>query len=247
MVRAKDKKERKEKILYLIVRSFIKTCSPISSEFLSENFDLPCSPATVRNDMAELEEEGFLYQPHTSAGRIPTQKAYRYFVNFFLEKKGLLEEERNKIMQILNSTYNLDTLLNKTSHILADITHQIGLVSLLWEPEKVYTHGLKYIAQEPEFKDLQKLGAILELLEDEDFIWNLLAKHEDEEEKILIGSELGIPELDCVSLIFSSYGGENLPSGKLAILGPLRMDYEKVLGSIEFISKALNDILVRFV
>ena len=245
MTRIQDKEKRKEKVLYLIVKSFIKNCIPISSEFLCENFDLKCSPATVRNDMAELEEEGFLYQPHTSAGRIPTEKAYRYFVDFFLEKKELDIKEKNKILEVLNSEYDLETLLRKTSQILADLTEELSMVSFIGERGKLFTHGMKYIIKEPEFRDLQRLGTLLELLEDEDFIFEILNRDLESQTKVFIGSDLGVEEFKEFSFVLKSFRFEDGPKGRLAVIGPLRMDYERILASLDFISSCLNKILRR--
>lgn len=248
MVRGYDKEKRKTDILNLIIKSFINTCMPISSDYLCEHFRLNCSPATVRNDMAELEEEGYLYQPHTSSGRVPTEKGYKYFVDFFLKKKNLLEEEKKKILKILEEVKNLDKLLSNTSQILAELTHKLSFVAFEGEVEKIFSYGIKYIAREPEFQDLERLYVLFDILEDEEFLWGIFHRFpQGVEEHILIGSDLGTSSLKDFSMVVGTYKLHNEPKGRLAVFGPLRMDYEKVVAEVDFISRKLNEILERFI
>ena len=245
MVESRHKDERKKNILYLVVKNFIKNCNPISSEFLYENFELGCSSATIRNDMAELEEEGFLRHIHTSSGRVPTYKAYRYFVDFFLSRKELTPQEKDYIDRVLLSEYDLDRLLDKASRIISDITREVGVVSFLEKGGRIYTHGVRYLASCPEFQDLETMNTFLEVIDDVDLLWGLLEKFWEEERRVFIGQELGDSKLDNFSLVLQSYNVEDKSQGKLAVLGPLRMDYEKVISGLEFISDRLDDVIDR--
>ena len=95
--------ERKLKILQAIISDYVKTAEPVGSRTISKRYDLGISPATIRNEMADLEEMGYLTHPHTSAGRVPSDMAYRLYVNALMEKKELTKEEKNIIAQRLNS------------------------------------------------------------------------------------------------------------------------------------------------
>ena len=97
MVKQSDIQSRKDRILGIVVSQYIKTITPVGSHFITEEFNLDVSPATVRNILAELEEEGYLTHPHTSAGRLPTQRGYRYYVDHLMNEIQLLEEEKKRI------------------------------------------------------------------------------------------------------------------------------------------------------
>ena len=97
--------ERKLKILQAIISDYVKTAEPVGSRTISKKYDLGVSPATVRNEMADLEEMGYLTHPHTSAGRVPSDSAYRLYVNALMEKKELTREEKNVIAIKMNNEY----------------------------------------------------------------------------------------------------------------------------------------------
>ena len=92
-----DLSERKLKILQAIIADFIRTAEPVGSRTISRNYDLGVSPATVRNEMSDLEELGYLSHPHTSSGRVPSEKAYRLYVNELMKKRELTSEEKDAI------------------------------------------------------------------------------------------------------------------------------------------------------
>ena len=96
-----DLSERKLKILQAIIYDFIKTAEPVGSRTLSKNYDLGISPATIRNEMSDLEEMGYLSHPHTSSGRVPSEKAYRLYVDRMMDKRELTVVEKNNIAQSL--------------------------------------------------------------------------------------------------------------------------------------------------
>jgi len=242
--RTQEKQKRKEKILTTVVRKFIETCAPVSSEFLCEHCGIDCSSATIRNDMSELEKEGFLRHLHTSSGRVPTEKAYRYFVDFFLEKKGLDEEERKFIMEMFDIDYqDLDHVFDNTSQVIADVTREVGVVSFFEKEGRIYKHGMKYTTKLPEFQDIEKLSHLLEFLEDESFMWEVLEKFWEEDSKVVIGSEFEDERFEDFSIVIHSYDTKSAGKGKLAVFGPLRMDYEKIYGSLDFISLKLQEVL----
>src|SRR4030043_1192300 len=93
--------ERQKKLLNLIINEHINPAEPVGSGILVEKTGLEVSPATVRNEMADLEKEGFIYQPHTSAGRVPTEKGYQFFVDNFVEKREIKASWRNSFNQVL--------------------------------------------------------------------------------------------------------------------------------------------------
>lgn len=120
--------ERKLDVLRVIVEDYVATQEPVGSKALVERHNLRVSPATVRNDMAVLEEEGYLRQPHTSAGRVPTDKGYRLFVDRLSRIKPLSPAERRAIERFLIGAVDLDDVVHRTVRLLAQLTRQVAVV-----------------------------------------------------------------------------------------------------------------------
>jgi heat-inducible transcriptional repressor len=120
--------DRKLEVLRAIVQDFVSSEEPVGSKALVERHNLGVSPATIRNDMAVLEEEGYIAQPHTSAGRVPTDKGYRLFVDRLAEVKPLSPAERRAIQKFLGSAVDLDDVVNRTVRLLAQLTRQVAVV-----------------------------------------------------------------------------------------------------------------------
>ncbi|MGQ0630734.1 MAG: heat-inducible transcriptional repressor HrcA [Sporichthyaceae bacterium] len=120
--------DRKLDVLRAIVEDFVATQEPVGSKALVDRHNLGVSPATIRNDMAALEEEGYIAAPHTSAGRIPTDKGYRLFVDRLAEVKPLSVAERKAIARFLDSAVNLDDVVDRTVRLLSQLTRQVAVV-----------------------------------------------------------------------------------------------------------------------
>ena len=122
-------RERDHSILQAIISSYIETGEPVGSRFLSKKFNISLSPATIRNIMADLEEMGYLNQPHISAGRVPTDKAYRFYVDCLIKGPGPKEEGMSRFMGITPSReFQPGTLMRETSRALSNLSRYIGLV-----------------------------------------------------------------------------------------------------------------------
>src|SRR5947209_2625124 len=120
--------ERRLEVLRAIVEDFVLTNEPVGSRALAERHSLGVSPATVRNDMAALEDEGYITQPHTSAGRIPTDAGYRLFVDRLSTVKTLSAAEKKAISSFLAGAVDLDDVVRRTVRLLAQITRQVAIV-----------------------------------------------------------------------------------------------------------------------
>src|SRR5207342_179470 len=120
--------ERRLAVLRAIVEDYVSTEEPVGSKALTERHRLGVSPATVRNDMAVLEDEGYIAQPHTSAGRIPTDKGYRLFVDRLSQVKPLSPAERRAIQSFLSQGVDLDDVLRRSVRLLAQLTRQVAVV-----------------------------------------------------------------------------------------------------------------------
>src|SRR5213595_3694068 len=120
--------DRKLAVLRAIIEDYVSTTEPVGSKARAARHNLDVSPATIRNDMAVLEEQGFIAQPHTSAGRIPTDKGYRLFVDRLSSVKPLSAAERRAIETFLAGAYNLDDVVMRTVRLLVQLTRQVAVV-----------------------------------------------------------------------------------------------------------------------
>jgi heat-inducible transcriptional repressor len=120
--------DRKLEVLRAIVEDFVRTNEPVGSRHIVERHHLGVSPATVRNDMSALEDEGYIAQPHTSAGRVPTDKGYRLFVDRLSQVKPLSSPERRAIESFLNGAVDLDDVVTRSVKLLAQLTRQVAVV-----------------------------------------------------------------------------------------------------------------------
>ncbi|KPK96735.1 MAG: hypothetical protein AMJ95_12530 [Omnitrophica WOR_2 bacterium SM23_72] len=242
MVRIVDHTQRRNTVLALSINSYINSATPVSSEALAREFSL--SSATVRNIFAELEEAGYLTHPHTSAGRIPTDKGYRYYVDFLMSEIELLNEEKETIIEEYKTKIErLEDILEKTSEIISTITHYAGIVSLLEWEDKIFYKGLSHILQQPEFEKSEKVRLLVNMLEEKKRLLDIINRDFRESTKVYIGREIGCPEIDTCSLVISSYHRGKRRDGRLAVLGPRRMNYDHIIPALEFISEVLSEVL----
>lgn len=132
--------DRRSRVLRAIVEDYVATKEPVGSKALVERHSLGVSPATIRNDMAALEAQGLIAQPHTSAGRIPTDKGYRKFVDTIDEIKPLSVAERRAISQILSHPVDIDDMLERTVRLLADLTSQVAVIQYPVRSREKFRH-----------------------------------------------------------------------------------------------------------
>ena len=122
--------ERDRKVLQAIITDYIQTAQPVGSRIVSKKYKMELSPATIRNVMVDLEEMGFLAQPHTSAGRVPTDKAYRFYVDAILNMRRLNPEEKDHIEKglLLQEDPDISEVMKRASHMLSLLSKQMGVV-----------------------------------------------------------------------------------------------------------------------
>ncbi len=235
-----DIKQRKDRILAIVVGQYIKTITPVGSHFLTAEYNLDVSPATVRNILAELEEQGYLTHPHTSAGRIPTQRGYRYYVDHLMNEIQLLEEEKRRIQsEHKQYTNQLEALMEKTSETLSDLTHCTSIISIDGWGSKIILKGTSHVVGYPEQVDVLKIQAILRILEEKERLLSLINRDLEHKTEIFIGHEMALKEMESCSLAVSSFEQEGV-TGRIAVLGPTRMDYDRVVSALEYISDLLS-------
>lgn len=224
--------DRKKFLLETIIKEYVKTATPVSSGMLVDKYKLDISPATVRNEMMELEEEGYIYQPHTSSGRVPTEMSYELFIADFKGTKKIksLRETEEKL---LSQLFRRDEAAYKAT---AKAIAELSSAAVFWAFHKndLYYTGLSNLFAQPEFRQVNAVcdvsGVIDRLEEIIDEVFEDLA----EGEQILIGSKNPFGNFLSAVLVKYKYNNQ---SGVLGILGPMRMDYERNLALVEFIKK----------
>lgn len=245
MVRTRDYEQRRGEVLAAVVESYIHNASAVSSEALVRNFNY--SSATIRSIMSELEEMDLLTHTHTSSGRIPTDRGYRFYVDNLLMEIGLLEAEKDEIAQeYKKSKRELDALLEKTSDLLSSLSHCTGIVSFVEVQDKIFYHGMGLMLEQPEFRDLKRIRVLANLLDEKQRLFEVINRDLEEKIKIYIGRELPFADIDNCALITSNYSIRNKPQGRIAVLGPTRMEYAKIIPAVEYISEMLSSILSEY-
>lgn len=339
--------ERKKQVLAAIVQDYIASAEPVGSRTIARKYRLGVSPATIRNEMADLEEMGYIEQPHTSAGRIPSQKGYRYYVDYLMHRHRLTPAERRYILEgYENKCKQIGEIIQETGRLLAEmipyaavvtgpaevssVFKQVQLVPLeggkallvvvtstgtvhhklievpdrltdedlavisrvltaklrgvpvekirltlvkeiyhelaghhhifdtavemlqealtLEHEEKVYLRGTLNILNQPEFRDISKVKTLLGLLEQEDVLRNLLQVRTDNphEVTVRIGRENNMPEFEDCSVVTAVYSVDNQIMGSVGVIGPTRMEYDKVVSILEFVAHSLSKVLSRY-
>jgi heat-inducible transcriptional repressor len=334
--------ERKKKILQIIIEDYISSAEPVGSRTIARKYDLGLSPATIRNEMSDLELLGYLEQPHTSAGRIPSAQAYRFYVDALIEPGTLTDND----MELIDGWYNerrrnIDDIFQSTAKILSRMTQNVSMVltnqqtianfcylkflpldsqhailcivaddgsidtnvvdiplgmsseemdylagkmsklledrnlsdisveilqnvhtdvvedklifsSLLQavrkmtgrrQEQKVFLGGTKQLLNQPEFRDVERVRNLLGILEEEKVLKDLLQGGEDSGLKVTIGSENKFTGIQDCSMVQATYRLNGQIVGTMAVLGPTRMEYGKVISVMDYLHKYLKTIL----
>jgi transcriptional regulator of heat shock response len=237
---------RRLEILRAIVDEYVATQEPVGSKAIAERHGLGISPATIRNEMAVLEEEGLIKQPHTSAGRIPTDLGYRVFVDKLATVKPLSPAERRAIETFLEGSSDLEELLKKSVKLLADITKQVAVVTypIIGDGrEKLAVSGTAHLARSGEDLGLT-LSPILEALEEQVVLMRLLDEA-NSTVHVRIGREQMETNLQTTSLVTVGYGAESAQLGALGVLGPTRMDYAGSIAAVDAVARYVGRFLIE--
>lgn len=230
---------RKEKILGAIIKEYTKTAEPVSSGLLCGKSDLAVSPATIRAEMVDLENMGYLEQPHTSAGRVPTNKAYRYFVDNLLQLKSqdLSLKEREHIKSEIKSADDDPHLISRqVAKVIADVSDNFALSGIV-ETGEFFKAGFPSLFDMPEFHEFGRLYKLSSILDEfEDYIDLIFEKMLDEDCQILIGRENPIKKIQNETVITAKYPLPHGFEGAAFMIGPVRMKYDKNIALMKYIS-----------
>jgi len=229
---------RQQKILATIVKEYSDTANPVGSKELVEKYNFRESSATIRNEMAALEKAGYIFQPHKSAGRIPTDKGYRFFVNQLMARFELSEKERHMLKTELGKLKQAhDQLGASLSSLMAQVSGQAAFALL---PNSSSATGLSHIIGEPEFADTKTMKQVAQLLEHIDEHGRKLIKKSEVTAEAIIGGESPLPVPKELSLVVSNVVLKGGKKGVIGIVGPKRMSYAKNLSLLNYLSKLIS-------
>lgn len=233
--------ERKSAIFGAIIKEHVTQGNTVASKVLVDKYDFNLSPATMRNEMVELEKEGYIFQPHTSAGRIPTEKGWRYYIENFIENKTISKKHQEIMDEILKeSGFNFDTVVKKVSKGLAEISKDAVFVG--FSPDDFYYTGLSHLFKNPEFQRIDLVRHISEVVDHLDEVITDMFEEVSESEKeiILIGQDNPFGA-EC-STIITGYSNDQGSKGVFGILGPMRMNYENNMALIKYAKELFNNV-----
>jgi heat-inducible transcriptional repressor len=231
---------RQLEILRAIVDEYVATEEPVGSKVIAERHGLGVSPATIRNDMALLEEAGLITQPHTSAGRIPTNTGYRLFVDKLAEIKPMSAAERRAVENFMAGADDLDEVLIRTVKLLSQITKQVAVIQYPSE-DKVVLAGTANLARSTQEVSIA-IHPILEALEEQVVLLHLLSDA-GTSLQVKIGDEQDESALRTTSLVSMSYGASGQSHGALGILGPTRMNYASSMTAVNTVARYIGKFL----
>lgn len=339
--------QRKRMILQAIVEDYIATAEPVGSRNIAKNHDLGLSAATIRNEMADLEELGYLEKPHTSAGRIPSELGYRFYVDSLMQRYSMTVDEITGLQKSMDRKYDqLEGVISEISDVISKVTKYPAVVAfpkenksrvrsvrlilieekmalivvvtdagvvknrrirfsenidysaidavssfisknlaglcaaditparvmLMYEAmgdygellkivvsfvleclqedyARVYIGGASNILNNPEFSDIDKAREFFSFMDSRENVSRMLSLmgNDSDDISIKIGSESGVEGMKDTSIVVANYHVGNKLRGKIGIIGPTRMDYARVVSSLEMINDRLVEILNRMI
>lgn len=234
--------ERQQALLEIIIKEYIENASPISSKFIENEYDLGVSPATIRAEMYDLIEKGYLFQPYTSSGRVPTDKGYRFFVNNLSEKEVEKIEGKliRKVQKMQKEIAVRSLFMREFTRFLAQTSSSLT-ISYFPQDNVLLKEGWGEVLRDPEFNDVEKVHGFLEMVSDyENNIDSFLSPKKPECLQIYIGSETPFSKNNDFSILISSCKIKK-KDGCIAIIGPKRMPYEKNISLFDSIIKLLDE------
>lgn len=220
---------RQNNLFQAIVEEYIKSANPVGSALMAEKYLPDLSSATIRNDMAELEEAGLIYQPHTSAGRIPTLDGYRYYLDNFVQEGKISGKNKSSLDKLSQGLKSDRDGLKNLAKALAEISAEAVVVC--FAPNDVYYTGIANLFRQPEFGEQGLLYSMSEIIDRLDEVMAGIFHQADEKVKILIGRDNPFGEDSSVIIVRCRLGRHPVLFG---ILGPNRMDYRENLGLMEY-------------
>ena len=232
--------ERQKQILCQIIEEYAETASPVGSVTMAKLFGV--SPATIRAEMARLESLGLIAQPHTSAGRVPTDAGYRFYVNSLENDAAGAElslERGNHVLEVrISSQSRADAAIRGAVDALVELTGNLGLATI---GGQLYLSGISRLFTQPEFMDTRRVQSVAKLLDNLE-PW-LREAAPGEPLNIFIGHENPIGKNSEVSLVISKFRSSFSDRSYIGVLGPTRQNYSRVMALVRHAGRVLEEIM----
>jgi heat-inducible transcriptional repressor len=245
---------RQTQILKTIIDEYIATAEPVGSEAMDKKYNLGISPATIRNEMVALTRAGYLRKPHTSAGRVPTPTAIKFYISQLMEEKqmSLVDEVKAK-EEVWDSRDDIDELMDEATHALASRTKSFAVGALkdsaspsglrgAGKKNRFWQAGQAYIFKNPEFSDVATCQSLFSIFDEFDKLDRLFFGLQSSSPlDIFFGEELGWPELAPTSIISTHFMVKG-KSGALGVIGPARSDYGTVIPILRYFGNMIGEV-----
>lgn len=235
---------RQKQLLAAIIEEFINTAQAVGSSSLRESHGLRVSPATIRNEMQALVEEGYLEKLHSSSGRIPTEQGFRAFLqdldqdNAYQAPDIVTQEKVKRSLHV--ARFSKDELIREALRFLSEYS---GNAAVALVDKEIYYAGLAEMLNIPELQEIQNLRTLLTVLEDYAMLSNIFNKNKsDHEVKVLIGTEAGLDTFRPYAVVFSELRLHGGKQGYLALVGPNRMNYKRIIPAVGFAARSINSM-----
>ncbi len=233
--------ERQLKLLNAIISEYVDTAEPVGSVEIVDKYNFKYSPATARNEMAKLLDLGFLEMLHTSSGRVPTAMAYRLFLDQIMQEEELpvLQEVAMK-QRLWPSRFEFDRLLRQAVVSLAENVKEAAIGTA--NDGYIITSGIVNILDHKEFWDIDVTRTALSVLDRSELLEEIFKKAPyGDEVKSVIGTEIGIENLENCALVYAKYSAGNR-TGYVSVFGPSRMKYEKVIPAVRYTKNLIEEL-----
>ncbi|MBN1618093.1 hypothetical protein JW887_02000 [Candidatus Dojkabacteria bacterium] len=231
--------ERQEKILSAIIKEFMSSAEAVGSSSLVEKYSLKVSPATVRNEMAELTNLGYLVKEHSSSGRLPTDLGFRYYVKEMMKEREVSNGEQVKVrMFIYKKRFSAADLFDE---ILTYLTNRTHCMSIALVDDKFWYKGMSLLPQFSELRKVDVLEKLIDITENVREIRELFSRRISEDVCILIGEEFEVKNLDKCSVAFTEADYISGKKAYIGVLGPRRMRYDNAIPALRYIKKMVEE------
>src|SRR3989344_203401 len=248
--------DRQEKLINIIIDEYIKTAEPVSSKALVKSRFFDLSSATLRNEMHDLETRGYLAQMHTSGGRVPTDKGYRFYVDNLIDSDdfSIQSNWQKKVDATLADVSHDPRDINKTlAQLLSDLSDNIVIAGIS-EQDDFYKTGLASLFELPEFQEINKVFRLTSFFDEFDRMADQIEReffggfnniHDLSVVNVFIGRENRHPGIKDETVMTARYNLPNRLVGSLTIVGPTRMDYRKNIGLVRYATDKINKLTRR--
>lgn len=233
--------DRQREILMAIIREFMENADEVGSLSLLEKYDLGVSSATIRNEMARLMELGLLEKSHISSGRFPTDQALRMYVSNVLGSSSLNPLITVEIRQGINrDRFSKESVLNSILKILSEETESVAFIVL----DSISRYwGISNLFKYEELRDWEKLQRVINILEDSNFLNNMMKKYSGSGVSLVIGEESGIKGLGECAMVFTQLPFWDTTNAHIGVIGSKRMDYARSVPALREVQSSMRNVM----